>query len=405
MENHKYLEHVEKIIESKSFGRSNTYANLLRYLVQCTIEGSIPKETTIAAEIFGKSSFDPSQSTLIRVYIYNLRKKLQTYYENEGDNDTIKVKIPKGGYKVSFEAIDETKPPNLQIGKRFILIALATILITALLVGLVFNSSESEKNISNISLWLDLFKNDKTTMLVLGDLFVYSEIDTISGLNRSIRDPNINSEEEYDAFRATDTRVGTINELLTYSLLIRNSALWIKDLSRVFYEAEEDFVIRSMSRFNPKELSENDFIVVGMIKTLGIFQEYFEKLGYNLDPVVDNLYVTGSKHNIDGVYTTSGEADTYHTDYAVMAKVPGPNNNFIYLFGGIWDTGTSQSLKHFTDPKLTEELYILMESKFGEIPKYYKIFIEVNGIDRMELNSRILSIEKIESETTSLNIN
>ena len=74
MENQKYLQHVEKIIESKSFGRSDTYGNLLRYLVRCTLENDVPKETTIASEIFGKSSFDPSQCTLIRVYAYNLRK-------------------------------------------------------------------------------------------------------------------------------------------------------------------------------------------------------------------------------------------------------------------------------------------------------------------------------------------
>jgi hypothetical protein len=101
-----YLNIVERITTSKSFGRSATYANMLKYLVECTLTNNIPKETTIASDIFGKENFDPSQSTLIRVYVYNLRKKLTRYYENEGITDTVILKIPKGNYEVKF--IDQT---------------------------------------------------------------------------------------------------------------------------------------------------------------------------------------------------------------------------------------------------------------------------------------------------------
>ena len=52
-----YSIYIDKIIGSKSFGNSTTYANLLRYLFRCTIEKNVPKETTIAAEIFGKKRF------------------------------------------------------------------------------------------------------------------------------------------------------------------------------------------------------------------------------------------------------------------------------------------------------------------------------------------------------------
>mgnify|MGYP003636120107 CR=1 FL=1 len=103
MENNKSYDKITaKIINSKSFGHSNTYANLLLFLVASTLEEDIPKETTIASEILGKPNFDPSQSTLVRVYIYNLRKKLAKYYSKEGKEDKIIVQIPKGSYEVRF---------------------------------------------------------------------------------------------------------------------------------------------------------------------------------------------------------------------------------------------------------------------------------------------------------------
>jgi|GEM_PF-4647823 len=37
-----------------------------------------------------------------------------------------------------------------------------------------------------------------------------------------------------------------------------------------------------------------------------------------------------------------------------------------------------------------------MRDKYGKIPENYKVLIEVSGIDRMELNSKIIHLEKIE---------
>ena len=241
-------------------------------------------------------------------------------------------------------------------------------------------------------------------MLLLGDLFAYTEIDSVSGLSRNIRDPFVNSVQEFINFKSTDKRTGISLESITYTYQIRSSMLWVKDLGKVFYDEDEDFIIRSMSRFNPKELPDNNFIVVGMIKTLGIFKDFLEKCGCTFEVVTNTLTCIGKTKGTVTTYSPSGDPDAYHTDYAVMAKVPGPNNNVIYLFGGIWDTGTSQSLKNFTDTKLMQELERRMRDDFREIPKYYKILFEVSGVDRTELNSKILSIEKIETGTTFTNL-
>jgi hypothetical protein len=95
------------------------------------------------------------------------------------------------------------------------------------------------------------------------------------------------------------------------------------------------------------------------------------------------------------VYKPAGDPDAYHTDYAVMAKFPGPNNNTIYLFGGIWDTGATQSLKCFTDPRLLETLKAEMIKTLGEVPEYYEVLLEVNGVDRMELTPKILQVHAL----------
>ncbi|HSI74426.1 MAG TPA: hypothetical protein VK957_00965, partial [Lunatimonas sp.] len=127
MEGHDYLALVEKIIESRSIGRSDTYANILRYLMTCSLEDRVPKEATIAAEIFGKTGFDPSQSTLVRVYLYNLRKKLKKYYSQEGAEDPVVLHIPTGSYRIEFTSTESQRTITksaTSFSKRTVLIAL-----------------------------------------------------------------------------------------------------------------------------------------------------------------------------------------------------------------------------------------------------------------------------------------
>ena len=79
-----YTKWVDKILASKHFTSGND-ARLLRYLTDATNEGKDLKETTIAMEVFERDSrFHPGEDSVVRSSIYNLRKKLDVYYLDEG---------------------------------------------------------------------------------------------------------------------------------------------------------------------------------------------------------------------------------------------------------------------------------------------------------------------------------
>tara|TARA_R110000868_G_scaffold214642_1_gene464731 strand:- start:578 stop:1780 length:1203 start_codon:yes stop_codon:yes gene_type:complete len=393
---HKYSQNIAKIIASKSFGNSNTYSNLLQFLVASTLEEDIPKETTIAAEILAKPNFDPSQSTLVRVYIYNLRKKLTKYYAKEGKDDTIILQIPKGSYEVKFveRKLVKKKDSNLlyrKIGIMLFLLLILSLVYNAFLYPTNYNTNPINKD----GLWKDLLADKKPLMVVLGDLFIFEEEDTTKGTQKIIRDPFINSLEDYEQFTLEHPQNNLKYQPLSYSLLIYNSALWIKDLSEIFSYNQSDFTIRNMVRFNPKELPDNNFVVIGMMKTFGMFKDYLESPALFYNNQDQSIVYRNDQEGSETAYRPYGDPNGHHTDYGLITKVPGPNNNYIFLFGGLWDTAASQSLKYFTSPKLLNELEKGLKEKFGELPKYYQVLLEVKGIDRMELSSKILIMEKI----------
>src|SRR5580658_11372961 len=98
---------IQRILQSKAFRTSEVQRNLFAYLAEKSISGTADslKEYTVGLDVFGKpASYDPRQESVVRMHVGRLRQKLVEYYRSEGVDDPIFVDVPKGGFKVIFEA-------------------------------------------------------------------------------------------------------------------------------------------------------------------------------------------------------------------------------------------------------------------------------------------------------------
>lgn len=396
MDDKLWQELVERIIASKSFGRSETYANLLRYLVEHTLSGDIPKDTTIGQHLFGSSAKENYDSAKVRVYIYNLRKKLEKYFEGEGSEEDYSLVIPKGGYKV--ELSKKISRNNDKLSKRPKPFAIIVFLIAVLTTTYFFlfhdksTHSESFDLVSKSEIWSDIMGNEKPILIVIGDLIVYQEQNTQSGWSRTIRDPEINSIQQLETYKKSVPDTLSIINDLEYTLITRNSISWIETLTKLFFSQQRSFNTRGISNVQARDLHDHNIIFIGMQKTAGLFNNYFRSSQFSFPE--NDIYVYN-----DRKYSQSGKATSYHTDYGFVAKFPGPNNNTIFMFGGLWDTGVSQSLKNFTDSVFLKNIESEMRQKFDHIPDHFEVFFEVNGIDYTELNSKIIYLNEVVNTT------
>ena len=88
---------LKKILGSDEFKKKALYQKLLTYLVEASLNDLVPKEVTIAQDVFEKGDeFNASLDTSVRVYVHNLRNKLQHYYQSDGKDDPLQIRIPKG---------------------------------------------------------------------------------------------------------------------------------------------------------------------------------------------------------------------------------------------------------------------------------------------------------------------
>jgi hypothetical protein len=101
-------EYLSKIVASRVFRDAETLCDLLRRLVEHSLENpGVPlKEVTIAGWYNLKGNdgkgYDPKIHSTIRERMSNLRKKLEEYYQTEGRDDEIRMNVPLKEYPVVF---------------------------------------------------------------------------------------------------------------------------------------------------------------------------------------------------------------------------------------------------------------------------------------------------------------
>ncbi|HWB84330.1 MAG TPA: hypothetical protein VG675_09335 [Bryobacteraceae bacterium] len=95
-----------KILSSPMFVNSPRMSRFLRFVVETTLDGKSEtiKEYVIAIEVFEKAEdYDPQADSTVRTEASKLRLRLARYYETEGEDDPVRITIPKGSYVPHFE--------------------------------------------------------------------------------------------------------------------------------------------------------------------------------------------------------------------------------------------------------------------------------------------------------------
>ena len=110
---------VRRLIASPELAKSQRLQRFLQFTVEETLAGRAAtlKEYTIALGVFDRDdSFDPQQSSIVRVEASRLRAKLRQYYATRGQTDPIRIDLPTGSYVPVFgspaaEPASVAKPP------------------------------------------------------------------------------------------------------------------------------------------------------------------------------------------------------------------------------------------------------------------------------------------------------
>ncbi len=394
---------LEEILKSDSFKNSKLNSKLLSYLVECSIRNITPTEYSIAIDVFGKdSSFNPTEDTIVRVSVYNLRKKLERYYANTGKKAKVRVKIPKGHYEVQFFNYSKESVLN-KLKNPFLFFVPLTVILAATVIFLLVKLSQlNSKPIPSggdeeiYNLYADFIQSKNPKLISLGDDFIYfsdfSEFNTTE-VRKMFRNSKINSVEEFEKFKAEDPSRENFKKL-PFSFF-NQAAVWpLPYIVKLLDPFGTKYIIKSASTLTSNDLKNNDIIFLGSFWTLGILSKILEDLeiDYNIIGKEKLVLKRGFNRKTGKIYIREGVPAYDHIDYCLFLKVPGPNGNPIYSFVSFYATGSVGAVKYMTDKNSLKKLKEKFNNKF---PEYFMVLFKSTGYAREVLSTDVLYTEPV----------
>lgn len=104
-------EQLERILASPLFKNSKRYPNLLRYVVERSLQGHTDnlKERSLGIEVFGRDpDYDTNADPVVRTTATEIRKRIAQYYHEAGHETEIRIDFPPGTYLPEFRPPQQT---------------------------------------------------------------------------------------------------------------------------------------------------------------------------------------------------------------------------------------------------------------------------------------------------------
>lgn len=398
-----------RILASESFRDSPKYQKLLRYLVDASNRGEVPKEVTVAIEVFNKdSNFNPSEDPSVRVHIHNLRNRLNKYYETEGGSDSTRLSIPKGHYQVKFtetvlkQSIIKPGVKAPYSSKLTIFFMIATFLLAFITVFLLIDkfSIKSENyyfeaiNTDN-AIWGHFFSNGLPTSLVIGDFLVFHEFDNKLNRMRRIQDYQINEKDSLDIFIEKQPEKNV--EKWELGELPHNSIFNLVDIYPVFLSFKQVIDITFTTEIDINFIKERNLIYIGEFKNLRALTNLIANLPihYETKPWWDGtIYIQEDTTQVFNTFHNF-EKSRFIVDLALLAKLPGQNMENYLLIAGFGYDSQVKVVKMLSTPQALKELEDLIIAKNNSIPDYFISIIKVSGFDRASSNAEVQYFKEI----------
>lgn len=400
---------LESILITTPFSKSDIHKKLLTYLVTCYQKNIIPTEHDIATHVFERGDdFNSADDTIVRVNVYKLRKKLESYYKNEGNRSHQLLTIPKGHYYIEFRKRSHTAFVSYK-QNRFIL--LAGIILFSLLLAMVLRQrnqlSQQRHYLQNFQfidsdsrIWGNFFDNDLPTSIVIGDFYIYEEFFPGLGRNRRIMDYEIDQEEELDTF--ISAHPGPHRKKLPIGELPHHSIFTIQDISHVFYSFQRDFSLKMSSTFDLNDTRQNNIIYIGAFKSLRLLEGFLsnQNVAYqSASGFSGMLHVLNVQKDTIKTFDCSGidlEKESKNIDYCLLLKQKGPDGESFIFIVGFGYIGQLETVRMLSQKDLLNDLEADIRKQKGHVPDNFLMVLEISGFYMTPYQSEISYFREIE---------
>ena len=232
--------------------------------------------------------------------------------------------------------------------------------------------------------WTLLVKDDRPITLVVGDYFIFGEMDAHRDVARLVREYEINTPEELASFQMANPEIGGKYVDLNLYYLPTSTAAALRSLMPVLAptpKARERIRVVTASHLTPDMLKRNDIVYVGYLSGLGLLRDTVLRgsrfrVGETFDELID---VSTGRHYVS--QEGGPEYDqSVRRDYGYFATFEGQEGNRFIIVAGTRDVAVMNTAEALTTPEGLKAL----RAKSGK-DRSFEALYEVMGVNRVNL--------------------
>jgi hypothetical protein len=408
---------VERIIATPSFQKANRLQALLRYIVECSINGAPDQlsEAHIGQRVFDKGSdYSPLTDSSVRVQARQLRLKLHEYFDGPGRDEPLILEIPKGSYAPTFRSVKlpDYEPPHpiddiptmstpAEQKRSFRILPWLLVGLTAPLCGYLAWSLHSLQVRSTRMMWplVSVFEERQTTRLILADSS-YQIISTATGKPAPLDDYLGTRRQNENAIRASETFEGrALHALAGGTFTSFADAVVVSAVSGAAAQGHASFDLKSARDIDPRDLEQGNFIFVGSPSSNPWVSLYDNKLNFRESsdpnhPSLNRFLNLHPRSNESPVYEGTDSKDQVREDFADFAVISGlGDHGTVMIIQGLRHEGTEAVGRLLMDVNGSE----LLKSAFGNLgysvpPKHFETLLAITAVAGIPHVTRIVAI-------------
>jgi hypothetical protein len=352
---------LARILESRWLRESQQLSALLAHVVNETLEGrsSGLKEYALGLQVFHRPpDYDPRNDAIVRVQASMLRKRLASYYENEGRDAAVRIDVPRGGYVAEFIETESAPPPVVLPAppKRSPVWAYVSIaLILGIGIGLAWSHVKEKGPREGITVWGGFFRTQTPTIASFGVPLFY-----LAGQGLYVRDVHVNSAEDESA-----SRLAEIARKLEFNLRPQEDvytgigdAIGTHLVSRWLERRGVRTEVANANYLGPSDIRGKNLVVVASQRFQTLLQKTNLEHHYRFQPST-----TRGSYVVD--HPSPGELAAYvpspgkgvDVDYALVSLWPGESpDTFILHLSGTHTWATQAAAQFVTDAAKLSDL-------------------------------------------------
>jgi hypothetical protein len=398
---------IDRILQSEALRSSEGLRRLLKFLADKALSGDAEqlKEYTIGIDAFCKpSSYDPRQDSTVRILAGRLRQRLTEYYRTEGKDDPIIVDLPKGHYKLNWQARPRMEtlffptrfsrePAAERRGVQVLMVACLVMLAGWATYATIRLQAEHKSAALYRSQWppeiaaiWGPFVDDPRRLLISISAPLFVELPGYGFLrDESVNHPEDVSKSPAIAAVAKALHIAHPEPSINFGTLgVANAGF---TLGKMLAPRKANMSMVNGTDLSWRQVSENNVIFIGSPR---FFNQQLDSMPAKTDLYLEpgvGIRNTRPRTGEPALFTEEGTHVT-GVGWVLVSHLPGPRGNTdVMSFAGRSGPSISGAVDWFTQASTARELLARLRKRSGEVPRYYQVLLKVRFQDGVALEA------------------